>query len=52
MPKVFFIREVPEDLHRELKAQAALQGITLQNLVVRYCQEGLERDKKAKRGGK
>ena len=51
MPKVFFIREVPEVLHRELKAEAALQGTTLQNLVVRYCQEGLDRDKKRKKKG-
>ena len=48
MAKVFYVRNIPEQLHRELKAQAALQGVSLSALVVRYCQEGLERDKKEK----
>ena len=49
LSKVFYIRDVPEELHRELKAQAALQGVSLQALVVRYCQEGLARDNKSKK---
>ena len=51
MSKVFYIRDIPEALHRELKSQAALQGIPLRALVIRYCQEGLERDKKAQEKG-
>jgi len=27
MAKVFYVRNIPEQLHRELKAQAALQGV-------------------------
>ena len=51
MSKIFFVRNIPEQLHRELKAQAALQGVSLSELVIRYCQEGLERDQKAKKKG-
>jgi antitoxin FitA len=29
------LRNVPEDLHRELKAKAARQGVTLSDLIVR-----------------
>ena len=46
---VLNIRDFPEDIRRELKSQAALQGVSLRELVIRYCQEGLERDKKRKK---
>jgi hypothetical protein len=49
--KALNIRVFPEDLRRELKAHAALQRISLRDIVIRYCQEGLERDKKTKKGG-
>jgi predicted HicB family RNase H-like nuclease len=51
MSKIFYIRNIPEQLHRELKAQAALQGVSLSELVIRYCQECLERDKKGQKKG-
>ena len=51
MTKALNIRDFPEGLRRELKAHAALQGISLRDIVIRYCQEGLERDKKGKKKG-
>ena len=42
------IRNVPEDLHRQAKAQAALQGITMQEFVIRAIREYLK--KKGKKG--
>jgi predicted HicB family RNase H-like nuclease len=42
------VRNVPEDLHRQAKAQAALQGITMQELVIRAVREYLK--KKGKKG--
>jgi plasmid stability protein len=35
--------ELPDDLHRELKARAALEGVTLKDLIIRFLTEGLER---------
>ena len=47
------VREFPDDLHRKVKAQAALEGIPLKELVVKALTEYLqkaERSKKSKRG--
>ena len=44
-----YIREFPEDLHRRSKAEAALMGITLKELIIRALTEYL---KKHKRGGR
>ena len=41
-----YLRNVPEDLHRQIKAEAALQGVTLQDLVIRVLTEYLKRIKK------
>lgn len=41
-----YLRNVPEDLHRQIKAEAALQGVTLQDLVIRVLAEYLKRVKK------
>ncbi len=41
------IRDVPNDLHRKAKAQAALEGTTLKDSVIRLLTEYLE-----KKGGK
>lgn len=35
-----------EDLHRELKVEAARRGITLRELVEKYLDLGLEHDRK------
>ena len=41
------VRNVPKDLHRKVKAEAALQGVPLQDLVIKILTEYL---KKAKKG--
>jgi hypothetical protein len=51
MPAVL-IKDFPKDLHQEMKLQAVLQETTLKDLILRYCQEGLERDKKRKKKGR
>ncbi len=40
------IREFPEELHHELKIRAAIDKLSMKELIIRYCQEGLARDKK------
>jgi hypothetical protein len=45
------IKDFPRDLHRELKIQAAVLETSIKALVIRYCQEGLEEDKKSKKKG-
>lgn len=47
--KALNIRDFPEDLRRELKARAALRGISLRELVIGYCRQGLAGDKKKKK---
>ena len=42
------VRNVPEALHKQAKAQAALQGITMQEFVIRAIREYLK--KKATKG--
>jgi antitoxin FitA len=37
------IRNVPSDLHRELKARAALEGMSLSDYLLREIRQGLER---------
>jgi predicted HicB family RNase H-like nuclease len=41
------IKDFPEDLHRKAKAEAALMGISLKELIIRAITEYL---KKSKRG--
>jgi predicted HicB family RNase H-like nuclease len=41
-----YLRNVPEDLHRQIKSEAALQGVTLQDLVIKVLAEYLKRVKK------
>lgn len=38
----FFIRDVPEDVHRKAKSKAALLGISLREFVVQALQEKTE----------
>ena len=42
---VINIKTLPEELHREAKAQAARAGMTLQNWVIEAIKEKLERTK-------
>ncbi len=41
------VKDFPEDLHRKAKAEAALMGISLKELIIRAITEYL---KKSKRG--
>ena len=41
------IRDIPNDIHRRAKAQAAMEGVSLKELVIRLLTEYLE-----KTGGK
>ena len=46
---VFNLKNMPDDLHRALKIQAAIMGVSMHDLILRYCEEGLNRDKKEKK---
>ncbi len=43
MPTMVQIRNVPAELHRELKARAALEGISLSDFLLREIRQTLER---------
>ena len=43
------MRDFPDDLQKALKIRAIEEETTLKELVVRFCTEGLERDKKPKK---
>ena len=43
MPTMVQIRNVPSDLHRELKARAALEGMSLSDYLLRELRQALER---------
>ena len=38
------LRDVPEDLHRRAKVQAAKEGTTIKGLILRLLKEYLERE--------
>jgi antitoxin FitA len=42
MSKMIQIRNVPDDLHRRLKARAAEQGLTLSDYLLRLAEEDAE----------
>ena len=41
-----YIREFPEDLHRKAKIQAAIEGTTLKDIVIKALTEYLKKTKK------
>ena len=41
-----YIRNFPEDLHRLVKSEAALEGISLQALVIKALKEYLKKKKR------
>jgi antitoxin FitA len=43
MPIMVQIRNVPSDLHRELKARAALEGMSLSDYLLRELRQALDR---------
>ena len=40
------LRDIPDDLHRKTKAQAALEGITIKELVIKAIEEYLKKKKR------
>lgn len=40
-----YLKDFPEDLHRKVKAEAALMGISMKELIVRALIEFLEKKK-------
>jgi hypothetical protein len=42
---VIHLKDFPEGLHRSLKIRAAELGTSIKSLMIRYCEEGLKRDK-------
>jgi len=46
--KALFVRDFPDEIHHAMKIQAAIERVSLRTLIIRYCKEGLERDKKPK----
>lgn len=45
---VINLRDISDELHRALRIRAAETDTTVKALIIRYCQEGLKRDKKGK----
>lgn len=43
---VINLRDFPDELHREAKSKAALEGITLKELIIKAVEEYLARAKK------
>jgi predicted HicB family RNase H-like nuclease len=43
-----FIKGFPDDLHRETKIQAAVEGISIKELVIRAVRDYLKKQKKGK----
>jgi predicted HicB family RNase H-like nuclease len=39
------LRDVPDDLHRKAKAEAAMEGVTLKELVIKALEEYLKKKK-------
>jgi plasmid stability protein len=43
MPKMIQLRHVPDDLHRKLKARAALEGLSLSDYLLKEVRQVAER---------
>ncbi len=43
MPKMIQLRNVPDDLHRRLKSQAALEGLSLSDYLIAEARRAAER---------
>jgi predicted HicB family RNase H-like nuclease len=41
-----YLRDFPEDLHRIIKSEAALEGLTLKDLVIKALEEYLKKKKR------
>ncbi len=40
------LRDFPDDLHRQLKAEAARKGMSLRDYAVKLIREGLKRERR------
>jgi predicted HicB family RNase H-like nuclease len=47
--KMILVPDCPEELHRQVKIQAAVEGIALKELVKKALREYLERQKKKRK---
>ena len=45
MALTLYVRNFPDELQYALKVKAAVEKTSLRALVIRYCEEGLEREK-------
>ncbi|UCF85727.1 MAG: hypothetical protein JSV50_08875 [Desulfobacteraceae bacterium] len=45
---VVYLKDFPEDLHRRAKAEAALMGISMKELIIRVLTEYLKKKKGVK----
>ncbi len=43
MSKMIQIRNVPDEVHRKIKARAAMAGLSMSDWVLGQCEQGLER---------
>jgi plasmid stability protein len=43
MPRMIQLRHVPDELHRKLKARAALEGLSLSDYLLREVRQAAER---------
>ena len=50
--KMILVPDCPDELHRQVKSQAALEGIALKELVKKALREYMERQKKGKKKGR
>jgi len=50
MATAYTIRDFPEDLHRRAKAKAAMEGISLRELILRALQIYVENSNQRKEG--
>ncbi len=41
-----YLRDIPEDLHRKSKSEAALEGISLKAFIIKALEEYLKKKKK------
>jgi len=46
MMKSLIIKDFPDDVHREMKIQAAVEGITMKELVIQAVKDYLKKRKK------
>lgn len=50
--KSYLIKEIPDELMKAVKVRAAQEGVTMKELILRYIEEGLKKEKKEKKDGK